>query len=145
MAMRIYERPRHLEMFDRLFDRWPAVWWTRDFDDVLRVDEFQDDDGTWVTRAELAGIDPEEDIDISVANGVLHIRAERRVDEKTEEKDFYRRELRCGSFTRDLVLPEGSSEDDVTASYKDGILEVRVPMPAPPTAKEPKKVTVGKG
>jgi HSP20 family protein len=143
MALLKYERPRTFDTFDRFFDRWPTLWWTREFEDILRVDEFQDN-GTWVIRAELAGIDPDKDVEITVSNGVVHIHAERREEEKTEKKDFYRRELRYGSFSRALTLPEGCSEGDVTASYKDGILEVRVPTPKTSTTEEAKKVTVDK-
>lgn len=145
MTLLKYDRPRAFDTFagfDRFFDRWPTIWWAKEGDDLLRVDEFQDN-GTWVIRSEMAGIDPDKDIEITVSNGVLHVHAERRVDEKKEDKDYYRRELRYGSFSRDLLLPEGCSEDDVTASYKDGILEVRIPTPGPSKVTEAKKVSVG--
>ena len=60
-----------------------------------------------------------------MSDGVLHIRAERR--ERTEHKDKggYRTEFRYGSFTRDIPLPGGSQDADVSASYRDGVLEVR--------------------
>ena len=63
----------------------------------------------------LTLIDPAKDVDVSVHNGMLHIKAERREEEKTDEKGYVRRELRYGSFTRTLPLPEGVSTDDVTA------------------------------
>jgi HSP20 family protein len=106
----------------------------------LRVEEFVDD-GTLVVRAELPDIDPDKDVELSVTEGVLHIRAQR--EEKTEkrEKDLYRSEFRFGSFARNVVLPEGVKGDDITASYQDGILEVRAPLPAgeekPPVTKVP--------
>jgi HSP20 family protein len=61
---------------------------------------------------------------------MLTIRAERRLDEKTEEKGYVRRERRYGSFRRTLPLPAGVTESDVKATYKDGTIEIRVPMPA---------------
>ena len=95
---------------------------------ALKVEEFRDGN-TLVVKAEMPGIDPEKNVDISVSNGVLHIAAER--EEKTEEKskDGYRSEFRYGSFTRDITLPIGCKEEDVTATYRDGVLEVRVPVP----------------
>lgn len=95
----------------------------------VRVEEFVDDD-TLVVRAELPDIDPDKDVELSVAGGVLHIRAQR--EEKTEkrEKDLYRSEFRYGSFVRNVTLPEDVKDEDITASYKDGILEVRAPLPA---------------
>ena len=74
---------------------------------------------------------------------MLHIGAERREEEKTEGRDYVRREHRYGSFHRDIPFPKGTSEADIKASYKDGILEVRVPVKKP----EPqavKKISVTK-
>ncbi|MGZ6693387.1 MAG: Hsp20/alpha crystallin family protein, partial [Solirubrobacteraceae bacterium] len=72
--------------------------------------------------------------EISVQGRTLHIRAERRQETKEEAKGRYRSEFRYGSFARRIPLPEGVSEEQVTASYKDGILEARVPLPAPKPA-----------
>jgi HSP20 family protein len=60
---------------------------------------------------------------------MLHIRAERRADHKREDQGFVRRELRYGSLASSLVLPEGVRDSGITATYKDGILEVRIPEP----------------
>lgn len=105
----------------------------------LRVEQYTDD-GTLVVRAELPDIDPEKDVELSVADGVLHIEAHRQ--EKTEhtDKEVYRSEFRYGSFVRNIPLPERTREEDITASYKDGILEVRAPLveePAEPVRKVP--------
>ena len=130
-----------LATFDRLFD-WPAMiptFFNRRWmpEEVIRVDEYQEN-GTLVVKAELPGIDPEKDVELTVADGMLHIAAERREEEQTEEKGFVRKELRYGSFARTLRLPAGVSEEDFVASYKDGILEVQVPAPTPkPTTKVP--------
>jgi HSP20 family protein len=111
-------------MFRRFWDTdWDQGW--------LRVEEFRDGDDI-VVRAELPGIDPDKDVELSIAEGVLHIDAHR--EEKSEHKDKggYRSEFRYGRFTRSFVLPTGVNEDSVTASYTDGVLEVRVPVgPAP--------------
>lgn len=92
------------------------------------VEEYQDG-SSMVIRAELPNINPDQDLDVTVSDGVLHIKGERR--EKTEHKarHGYRSEFRYGSFTREIPLPPGSSQDDVTATYNDGVLEVRVPVP----------------
>jgi len=111
---------------------------------ALRLEEFLEDD-TCVIRAELPGIDPEKDVDISIADGVLHLRAER--EERSEEKrpDGYRSEFHYGLLARSIRLPEGATEADVTASYKDGILEVRVPAPKPAVEPTPTKIPVARG
>ncbi len=129
--------------FDRMFDEWakmlpframPFPRWL-EAEDVIRVEEFRED-GTLVVRADLPGIDPEKDVELTVSDGMLHIDAERREEEKREEKGYVRRELRYGSLSRTLPLPEGVTESDITASYKAGILEIRVPEPKPEPAKK---------
>ena len=67
---------------------------------------------------------------------MLHIEAERREEEKREEKGYLRREVRYGSFSRSLPLPEGVTEADITASYKDAVLEIRIPEPKHQKAKK---------
>jgi HSP20 family protein len=91
----------------------------------ITVEEFQDGDD-YVVRAEVPGVDPDKDIEVSVADRVLHIRAEKREEQKSEDKGAYRSEFRYGSFSRTLPLPAGADPDAVKASYKDGVLEVRV-------------------
>lgn len=95
-------------------------------DAAIPVEEYQEDD-THVVKAELPGIDPDKDVDVIVRDGALRIRAERRQEDTTDEKDFSRREIRYGSFARNLPLPAGCTEQDVTAEYHDGVLTVRLP------------------
>ena len=111
---------------------------------AMRLEEFLEDD-TCVIRAELPGVDPEKDVEISVADGVLHLRAER--EERSEEKrpDGFRSEFHYGRLARSIRLPQGASEADVTASYKDGILEVRVPAPQPPAAPVSTRIPIARG
>ena len=121
---------------DRLFDEWVRMMPFRpvafprwlEAGDLIRVEEYRED-GTLVVRADLPGIDPDKDVELTVADGMLHIQAERRQEEKREEKGYLRREVRYGSLSRSLPLPEGVTEDDITAAYKDGVLEIRMPEP----------------
>jgi len=136
------KRPEPVRMFDRLdqmFDDWTSMLplrrpglteWPAA---VIRVDEFHEN-GTLVVRAELPGIEPEKDVELTVSDGMLHIEAERREEEKAEGKGYVRREMRYGSFSRTLPLPEGVSEGDIEAEYANGILEVRIPAPQPKPA-----------
>ncbi|WP_214370727.1 Hsp20/alpha crystallin family protein [Pseudonocardia sp. H11422] len=142
-----------LNRMDRLFEEWVrTLGGRRPFglggetpgEDVIRVDEYRDGDAL-VVRAEIPGVDPDRDIELSVSDGMLQIKAERRTEEKTETKGYERRELRYGSFRRALPLPPGVSESDVTATYRDGILEVRIPVPEPPAEQEPRKIAINKG
>ncbi len=139
-------RERPDRMLDRMWDDWftafpfrrPSLWTRWMAEDVIRVDEFREGD-TLVVRAELPGIDPDRDVELTVSDGMLHFKAQRREEEETEERGYMRKELRYGSFSRTLPLPPGASEGDVRASYRDGILEVRMPNPA---LSEAKKVPV---
>jgi len=105
----------------------------------IRVEEYVEDDH-YLIRAELAGIDPEKDVEVTVGSGYLTIRAER--SDKIESK--HRSEFRYGSFSRTLTLPVNADEDAVTASYRDGILTVSVGLKTAEKAPA-KKIEVVKG
>jgi HSP20 family protein len=80
-----------------------------------------------VVRAELPGVDPEKDVEISYHDGVLTLRGERRQEQRTEGERYFRLETTYGSFERSIPLPEGVNADTITASHKDGVLEIVVP------------------
>jgi HSP20 family protein len=107
------------EMWRRMFEPEGMGSW-------MRVEEYSDD-GALVVRAELPGIDPDHDVELTISDGVLHIRAERHERTEKKEKGSYRSEFRYGSLERNVALPTGAKDEDVTATYADGILEVRVP------------------
>lgn len=111
---------------------------------AIRVEEMVDGN-TLVVRAELPGIDPDKDVDVTVADGVLSIRAERQEKKEHKDKDSYRSEFRYGSFMRRVPLPSGVQQDDVSASYKDGVLEVRAPMPDQAQAAASSKIPISRG
>lgn len=94
---------------------------------LFAVEEFNEG-GTFVVRAELPGLDPDKDVEITIHDGLLEIDAERSEQSETAERHFHRREMRYGSFARLIPLPKGVDESNVVASYKDGILEIRVRM-----------------
>ncbi len=91
---------------------------------MIRLEE-DVQDGHYVVRAELPGIDPAKDVDITVRDGQLTIKAER--SEQKESKG--RSEFSYGSFTRSVTLPAGADEDDIKATYDKGILTVDVAVP----------------
>ena len=137
------EAPDVVSRFDRMFEEWARMmpfrplgfphWWGAE--DLIRVEEYRED-GTLVIRADLPGIDPDKDVELTVAGGMLNIKAERREEEKREEKGYVRQEVRYGSLSRSLPLPEGVTEADITATYKDGVLEIRIPEPGREPAKK---------
>jgi len=111
---------------------------------AIRVEEMMDG-STLVVRAELPGIDPEKDVDVTVADGVLSIKAERQEKKEQKGKDSYRSEFRYGSFMRRIPLPSGVQQGDITASYKDGLLEVRAPMPDQGQEAAASKIPISRG
>lgn len=108
---------------------------------MVSVEEFTDD-GTLIVRAEMPGIDPEKDVTITVSDGMLHITAERSEEQEKSGRTFHRREFRYGSLARSVPVPDGVDEDKVEASYKDGILEVRVPLPEAKVASTAHRIPV---
>ena len=110
---------------------------------LMRVEEFVDGEEC-VMRAELPGIDPRKDVEITVSDGLLHLSAKREERAEEERPDGYRSEFRYGHLRRDIRLPEGATDADVKATYKDGILEVRVPAPKPSEVETAKKIPVAR-
>lgn len=89
----------------------------------IRIEEQLTDDG-YTLSAELPGLDPEKDIEISVTGDVLTLRAERTA--QTAQKRHT--EFRYGSYARAVRLPSGTRWEEAKAEYKDGILMVTVPL-----------------
>ena len=97
-------------------------------------------DNDIVYAFDLPGI-PEERISIEVKDDTLTVSAEREKTEETSDDRYYRFERRYGSFSRAVGLPQGVDEEQISASYRDGVLEVRVPKPA---EQKPRKIELSK-
>jgi HSP20 family protein len=99
--------------------------------------------GDLVVRAELPGIDPEKDVNVSLSENILTLTGERRQEREENEGSLLRQETSYGSFHRQFVLPEHVKAEDIQASYKDGILEVIVPKAA--VQPEPARIPIQSG
>ncbi len=95
---------------------------------IPSVDVFEEGNEL-VVKAELAGL-KREDIKVELVNNILTLKGEKRNESKVARKDSYRVEQSYGSFSRSIELPEGIDTEGVTASYRDGLLEIRIPRPA---------------
>jgi HSP20 family protein len=99
----------------------------------------------WETEDELVlvfdlpGI-PEDDITVELEDNVLTVSGERQRTAERSSERFYRFERRYGTFSRSVTLPAGVKEDEIEASYEDGVLEIRVPKPE---EQKPKRIKVG--
>jgi len=85
----------------------------------MKVEQFQDGN-TLVVRAEVPGIDPDKDVDVSVSDGMLHIRAEREEKSEHKSKNGYRSEFRYGSFSRSVALPAGAKKRTLPPPTRTG-------------------------
>lgn len=93
---------------------------------TIRVEDATEND-RYIVRAEIPGIDPEKDMEISVSHGVLTIRAERQ-----ESREGRRRsEFRYGSYERHIRLPDTIEQDEIKASYDQGIVTITMPFKEP--------------
>lgn len=93
-----------------------------------------------VVRAELAGVE-QDDIEITLASGVLTVSGVRRSDE-TDDTSYYIRERFYGQFRRTMTIPEGIDEGDIDATFENGMLEIRIKGAA--TSAEPRRIRIGK-
>jgi HSP20 family protein len=90
-------------------------------------------------RAELPGV-KQEDVDITLHNGVLTISGVREAEEQKEGSGYYVRERLYGSLRRHMTLPEGTDESKIHARFQDGVLEVRVRGTA--VIEDPKRIEI---
>lgn len=99
----------------------------------LRVEEEWKDDVLTI-RCEAPGVDPDKDVNVWVENNVLHVEVHRRTSTSEKSDGRMRSEFRYGQFRRSMMLPDGVDANALKATYRDGILEVSVPVPAPKKA-----------
>jgi len=88
---------------------------------AIRIEDYTED-GHYMIRAEVPGIDPEKDLEVTVVHGCLVISAHR----SGSAEDKHRSEFRYGSVGRAIQLPAGADSDDVAAEYDHGLLTVKV-------------------
>jgi HSP20 family protein len=127
LAVQRQSRPLLPELSDlsHLVTGLPAFAGLRPFFDnhLMRLED-EAKEGIYEVRAELPGVEPTEDIEVTVRDGQLTIKAMRK---RTTESNGLS-EFSYGSFTRTVSLPAGADEDDISASYDRGILTVTVPL-----------------
>jgi HSP20 family protein len=90
--------------------------------------EVSEKQGNLVVCADLPGL-KKEDVQLEVHDDQLVLQGERRNESSQTEGGIYRTERSYGSFYRTIPLPDGVNPDQVRATFKDGVLEVTVPVP----------------
>lgn len=89
------------------------------------IDMYETKDAV-VAETSLAGVDP-KDVEVTVQNGVLTVKGESKKESEVDEKNYYRKEVRSGSFYRQVALPANVQEDKASAEFENGMLKIIVP------------------
>lgn len=129
------------EEFEHWLDRFMEDVWRRPFPSLFgrdrwlpirplsirmpSLDVYEEKDSV-VVKAELPGM-KKEDVEVNLAGENLTIKGEKKEDKEVKEDDYYRRERSYGSFLRTIALPCEVKSDEIKASFKDGVLEIRMP------------------
>ena len=134
---RLFNLPE-LNLFDSVLDGFAApklysqnTQWVPNIDIAENEKEF-------LVRAEVPGID-KKDIDITLSEGLLTIRGEKKCENEEESENFHRIESHYGSFTRSFRMPSEVENTKIEANYKDGVLNITLPKAE---AAAPKKIEV---
>ncbi|MBN1444520.1 MAG: Hsp20/alpha crystallin family protein [Candidatus Omnitrophica bacterium] len=106
---------------------------------VPAVDVCEDKDNVFV-KAELPGLKKDE-ISVSLADDILTLSGRKSETQEEKKENYYRKEIREGSFARSVEIPWSIDRDKITASYKDGVLEIVLPK-APEEKKKEIKVNI---
>ena len=116
------------DLFGRFLREWPwprgaeGRTWAPAVDMLDRKDEI-------IVRADLPGME-QKDVEVTVQDGTLTIRGERKEEKEVKEEEYYHSERWAGAFVRNLTLPPGVDADKIKATFKNGVLEVHVPKAA---------------
>jgi HSP20 family protein len=125
-------------LFNEFFGRTEGqedTWWAGAW--VPPVDLYETDDALILT-AELPGF-AKDDVNVEIKDSTLTLKGQRSRETEAKEEQYRRRERAYGSFQRSLLLPTAVDTEKVTATYKDGILELRLPKSE---AAKPKRIAI---
>jgi HSP20 family protein len=131
---------RYFDDFFEGFDLAPFGKGLREDGLTPKVDVAETNDAVHVT-ADLPGMS-ENDIEVTLSEGHLHIRGEKRAEKEEKDKNYHRIERTYGSFQRSIALPAEVDDQKVDASFKNGVLTIVLPKVA--QASGGKKISVKK-
>lgn len=153
---------RFTDNMERMFDdfsglRFPKLFRTEflpfrpEFEEFEWIPEIEvlHKEGTFMVRADLPGL-TKDDVKIEVTNELLTLSGERKSEKEEKGEGFYRTERKYGTFFRQIPLPEGAKTENANATFRNGVLEITMPMPKfEPTVrkleiKEPTEVKAAK-
>ena len=114
-----------IERLNRMFTDFYGEAFSRAW--VPAVDIYETDAHEVVVKAELPDM-KREDINLTFENGVLTLKGERKVQQEVKKENYQRIERRHGVFSRSFTLPNTVDAGKISASYKDGVLTIRLPQ-----------------
>ena len=143
MAITLWRNRRPFEGLTRWFDdidTWfDTGFFTEPPERMWRpAIDVEEKDGTYLVRADLPGMS-KKDIHVELRDGYLTLRGERKSEHEENKDNYHRIERTHGTFERSFRVPEGVTEKDIHAKYKDGVLELTIPAPK---VEEPKTTEV---
>jgi len=134
---RLFNLPE-LNFFDSVLDDFAVPnLYTKDTQWLPKID-ISENENEFLVRAEVPGID-KKDIDITLSEGLLTIKGEKKFENEEKNENFHRRESSYGSFTRSFQLSSEIENDGIEANYRDGVLKITLPKAE---AAAPKKIEV---
>jgi HSP20 family protein len=130
------EMERVFDQFERGFPNWPSLLRRRNSEGAIVIPELdvRENNNTITVEAELPGVD-EKDVSVTVANGMLTIKGEKKQQKEEKTENYYLAERSYGAFERSLRLPDSIDDTKVEAKFDKGVLKVTA-------AKKPEAVKV---
>ncbi len=126
------------EDMDKMMEEWPGLGFQRHQSGFTPAIDMYEDKDNVIVETQLAGIDPDK-VSISIENDTLSIKGESEKKSEVEDKNYYRKEIRRGSFYRSVQLPAHVSGNDAKAVAEDGVLKISIPKAA---AEKPKTIKI---
>ena len=121
-------RPFH--EYDDVLNRYHNGMLAKSFDDSTSewspLADITETDEAFHVKAELSGV-KKEDVNVSLSNGVLTLRGERKTEEETKDEKQHRIERFHGTFVRRFDMPDNIDQENISADYVDGILDLNIP------------------
>jgi HSP20 family protein len=143
MAITLWRNRRPFEGLTGWFDdidTWFDTGFFTDFPESIwkPAIDIEEKDGNYLVKADLPGMN-KKDIHLELKDGYLTLRGERKSEQEDNKDNYHRIERTYGTFERSFRVPEGVTEKDIHAKYKDGVLELTIPTPK---VEEPKTTEV---
>ncbi len=116
----------NIDQLENIMPNLPAVRNTMGIAAFAPALDMYEENNCIIVESLLAGIEP-DDVEVSVDKGILTIQGKSSKEHEVEEKNYYHKETRSGSFFRQILLPTPVLADEVTAEFDNGILKIELP------------------